>query len=95
MKEAKVDSGVIGRPAKPRPAANEGVIAGMRTWPDKTKDFLGDVRAEARRVTWPNLSQIRSTTIVVILTVFFFGVYFGILDWVFNNVVRRLLRFGS
>ena len=40
-------------------------------------------------------AQIRATTIVVIVTVFFFGVYFGILDWVFNNVVRRLLRLGS
>ena len=57
--------------------------------------FLEDVRQESKRVTWPSFMQIRATTLVVILTVFFFGVYFGILDWVFNNVIRRVLRLGS
>ncbi len=95
MKEAKLESDVLGKGSKPRPASGEGVLAGIRLWPSKTKGFLGDVRSEAKRVSWPSFIQIRATTLVVILTVFFFGVYFGILDWIFNNVVRRLLRLGS
>ncbi|MBI2817526.1 MAG: preprotein translocase subunit SecE [Acidobacteria bacterium] len=94
MKEAKLDSGVLGK-ARPRPAADEGVISGIRFWPKRAKAFLSDVRSETKRVSWPSFTQIRATTIVVIFTVFFFGVYFGILDWIFNHVVRRLLRFGS
>ncbi len=95
MKEAKLTSDVLGKPAKPRAATGEGAIAGLRSWPTKTRSFLDEVRSETKRVTWPTFTQIRATTVVVILTVFFFGVYFGILDWIFNNVVRRLLRLGS
>ena len=93
MKEAKLESEVVAKASKPRAAA--GGLAGIGLWPSRTRSFLGDVRSEAKRVTWPSLTQIRATTIVVILTVFFFGIYFGILDWFFNNVIRRLLRLGS
>ncbi len=34
-----------------------------------------------RLVTWPSREQVRSTTVVVIATVFFFGVYFGVVDY--------------
>ena len=95
MKEAKLEGDVLAKGPKPRPATGDGVLAGIRLWPARTKSFLGEVRSEAKRVTWPTFTQIRATTLVVILTVFFFGIYFGILDWVFNNVVRRLLRLGS
>ena len=93
MKEAKLESEVVAKASKPRAAA--GALSGIRLWPSRSRSFLEEVRSEAKRVTWPNWMQIRSTTLVVILTVFFFGIYFGILDWVFNNVVRRLLRLGS
>jgi preprotein translocase SecE subunit len=33
-------------------------------------------------VTWPSRQQVRSTTVVVIVTVFFFGVYFGVVDYI-------------
>ena len=93
MKEAKLESEVVAKAGKPRAAA--GVLSGIRLWPSQTRSFLEEVRSEAKRVTWPSFLQIRATTLVVILTVFFFGIYFGILDWLFNNVVRRLLRLGS
>ena len=95
MKEAKLEGEILGKGSKPRSAAVGAALSGAGSWPGRVKSFLQDVRAETKRVSWPNLIQIRATTIVVLLTVFFFGVYFGILDWVFNNVVRRVLRFGS
>jgi preprotein translocase subunit SecE len=95
MGEAKLESEVTGKTAKPRMAAAGNALAGIGSWSGRTKTFLSEVRTETKRVTWPNLNQVWSTTIVVLITVFFFGVYFGILDWVFNNVVRRLLRIGS
>jgi preprotein translocase subunit SecE len=95
MGEAKLESEVTGKTAKPRMAVAGNALAGIGSWPSRTKAFLTEVRTETRRVTWPNLNQVWATTIVVLITVFFFGVYFGILDWVFNNVVRRLLRIGS
>jgi preprotein translocase subunit SecE len=83
------------QPERRKPSSGAGWMGALGAWPAQTRGFLEEVRSEAKRVTWPSFTQIRATTIVVILTVFFFGVYFGILDWVFNNVIRRLLRLGS
>ncbi len=91
MKDAKVESRPVGRAGKASDAG--GTLASIRSFPGQTKVFLGDVRSELRRVTWPSRKQIRATTLVVIVTVFFFGVYFGILDWIFSAAVSRLFRF--
>jgi preprotein translocase subunit SecE len=94
MKEAKVEPRVAGRESKAGAAAGSW-LSNVRTWPKQTKTFLSDVRAETRRVTWPTRSMIRATTIVVIVTVFFFGLYFAVLDYIFSEAVGRLLRWGG
>ena len=70
-------------------------LAKVGSWPKRTKAFLEDVRAETRRVTWPSFGQIQATTIVVIITVFFFGAYFGILDWIYTRAIGWILRWGQ
>ena len=67
-------------------------LSKVGSWPKRTKAFLEDVRAETKRVTWPSMHQIRATTIVVIVTVFLFGAYFGILDWFFTRAVGWILQ---
>ena len=94
MKEARAEARVAGREGKAS-AAVGGWLATVRSLPKQTTTFLGEVRAETRRVNWPTTKQIRATTVVVILTVFFFGVYFGVLDWIFTAAVGRLLRWGG
>src|SRR5258708_3135049 len=42
--------------------------------------FLHDVRMEKRQVTWPTRDEVRSTTAVVIITVFFFGLFLYFVD---------------
>ncbi len=91
MKEANVESRPVGRTGKASDAG--GALASIRSFPGQTKVFLGDVRSELRRVTWPSQQQIQATTVVVILTVFFFGVYFWILDGIVSAAVSRLFRF--
>ena len=68
---------------------------GIGEWPGKTRSFLEDVRAETRRVTWPNFQQVRSTTIVVLVTVAFFGAYLGLLDIAFTRAVSWILALGK
>jgi preprotein translocase subunit SecE len=46
-----------------------------------TREFLHDVRVEMKQVTWPSREDVVSTTGVVIATVFFFGVFLGVVDW--------------
>jgi preprotein translocase subunit SecE len=58
-------------------------------------EFFGEVRGEMRRVTWPTRREVYATTIVVILTASFFGLYLFGVDIVLSNVVQAIFnRFG-
>ena len=59
------------------------------TWIDNTREYFTDIRAEMRRVTWPNRKQVESTTVVVILSVFLFAAYFAVLDKILQETVQR------
>ena len=60
-----------------------------QSWVENTRAYLGDIRSEMRRVTWPSRKQVESTTLVVILSVFFFAAYFKIVDEVLQVTVVR------
>jgi len=53
--------------------------------------FLSDVRAEMRKVVAPSRKEVEVTTGVVIVTVFLFGVFFFVVDWIFRVGVNALL----
>lgn len=44
------------------------------------RTFLTAVRTEVGKVTWPTRNEVRGTTIIVLITVFFFGFYLYGLD---------------
>ena len=44
-------------------------------WWGRSRRFLSEVRNEMGRVTWPSRKEVYATTVVVILTSIFFGVY--------------------
>ena len=54
--------------------------------------FLSEVRNELKRVTWPTQKEVYATTVVVILTSVFFGIYLFLIDSVFFNGVQWVLR---
>jgi preprotein translocase subunit SecE len=56
----------------------------------RSRDFLRDVRAEMRKVVTPSASDVRSTTIVVIISVFAFAGFFYVVDAVLGNAVKYL-----
>jgi preprotein translocase subunit SecE len=60
-------------------------------WHELTR-FLSDVRAEMRKVVAPSRKEVEVTTGVVIITVFLFGLFFFVTDWVFNISVHALLQ---
>ena len=64
-----------------------------RSWIDRTKGFLSDVRGEMKKVSYPNTKEVRATTVVVIITVFIFGLYFYVIDSVIQFGLDRLLKF--
>jgi preprotein translocase SecE subunit len=58
----------------------------LGAYPKRLRSFLHDVRVEMRQVNWPSRLDVWSTTIVVTVTVAFFGVYFWITDLVFSHL---------
>jgi len=67
----------------------------MKQWPTATKNYIDELRNEMKRVTWPNPKQVRSTTAVVILTVFAFAAYFAVVDWGIHNTITRFYEVMS
>ena len=78
---------------KPAPVrATEGV----RGWWDGSRNFLVEVRNETRRVTWPSRKEVYATTVVVILTSAFFGIYLWAMDIGLSFLVNWIYRrFGA
>ncbi len=56
----------------------------------RIKPFFTEVSAELKKVTWPGRLEVRSTTVVVIISVFFFGFYLFGVDIVFARLVTFL-----
>lgn len=71
----------------PEPVSQDG--AG---WWGSARLFLSDARNEMRRVTWPGRREVYATTVVVILTSAFFGLYLWGLDLIFNWAVSWVFR---
>jgi len=72
-----------------------------KRFPATLFDFLHDVRAEMRRVSWPTLKHVQNTTIITIVAVIFFAVYLFLvdqglsrliigLDWLIEKLARFL-----
>ena len=47
---------------------------------------------EIRQVTWPTLDDVKATTVVVILTVFFFGFFLYVVDLGVGKAVQKVLE---
>ena len=58
----------------------------------RASEFLKDVRSEMRKVVTPAWPEVRSTTIVVLVTVFAFAAFFYVVDSVLDRALRVLLH---
>lgn len=75
------------RPDAPSKATN---------WFGRAGEFITEVRNEMKRVTWPSQREVYATTLVVILTSVFFGLYLWSVDLLLERgVVWVFTRFGS
>jgi preprotein translocase subunit SecE len=56
----------------------------------RSRDFLTDVRSEMKKVVTPSRSEVQSTTIVVIVSVFAFAGFFYVVDAVLGQMQQHL-----
>jgi len=57
----------------------------------KVFQFLKEVRAESRRVTWASRREIMAATAVVLIVVFLSALYLGIVDLILSALIRVVL----
>ena len=69
-----------------------GVIGWVPRKIAEARSFLGEVRNELKKVTWPARKEVYSTTLVVIATTIFFGFYLWGLDLVFSRILSLVLK---
>jgi preprotein translocase subunit SecE len=68
----------------------------IKGWASSAKQFYLDVRSEMKKVTWPARQEVVGTTIVVVVAVFFFGFYLGLVDYLLDLGLRWVLtRFAG
>jgi preprotein translocase subunit SecE len=78
--------------AKPTSVRTSDEASGIRAWWGNGRSFVAEVRNETRRVTWPTRTEVYATTLVVILTSAFFGLYLWGLDLAFDRIVNWIFR---
>jgi len=65
-------------------------------WWNRSRTFLTEVRNELKRVTWPSQKEVYATTIMVIVTSIFFGVFLWVVDLALTAAVGWIFhRFGA
>ncbi|MFZ3218118.1 MAG: preprotein translocase subunit SecE [Candidatus Acidiferrales bacterium] len=70
-------------------------VGKLATYPKRFRAFLHEVRVEMRLVNWPSRANVVSTTIVVTLTVTFFGIYFFFTDSIFGKLISWLIAYAK
>ena len=91
----------FGEGVEGRVARRERGGSGSHSGPPRLVQFLHDVRAEMKRVSWPTFKHVQNTTIITLIAVIFFAVYlFAVdqalsrlilgLDWAIEKVARFL-----
>ena len=87
-------------PSESRVARRERGHSGQQSAFARMVQFLRDVRAEMRRVSWPTFTNVKNTTIITLIAVVFFAVYLWAVDQGMSRLVvgidcliERIARF--
>ena len=85
--------GALVRGEKASAVPAEGMKGQVDGWMSSASRYLKAVRAEMKRITWPNRDQLRAYTIVVLLTLIFVTFFLWVCDvgftWLFHKLVGQ------
>jgi preprotein translocase subunit SecE len=65
---------------------------GVAGYYEKVKDYIDDLKAEMRRVSWPSRTQVQATTGVVIAAIFLFAAYFAVVDLLLGRAINQIFQ---
>ena len=58
-----------------------------------SRQFYVDVRGEMKKVSWPSRDEVFGTTVIVVASVFFFGLYLGLVDGILGKGFQKILEY--
>ncbi len=56
------------------------------------RNFLGDVKAELKKVTWPSRKETISTAWVVIIIILLISLYLGMCDLILGKLLKAVIH---
>jgi preprotein translocase subunit SecE len=65
----------------------------IKGWYQSSRQFYQDVRSEMKKVSWPSRDEVFGTTVIVVASVFFFGIYLGLIDAVLAQGFKKVLDY--
>jgi preprotein translocase subunit SecE len=71
----------------------KAAATGPVSWLPRFRAYVEELKHEMRLVTWPTRDQVRSTTVVVLVTVFAFAVFFGVVDFILAKGQTELYQY--
>jgi preprotein translocase subunit SecE len=81
----------FGEGAEGRSARRERGLSSPRTGPfGRLSQFIKDVRSELKRVSWPNLKEVKNTTLITLVAVIFFAAYLFLIDQALARTLNGL-----
>ena len=69
----------------------EVMAADVKGIVNKIGQFLREVKAELKKITWPASKETVASTVVVIVIVLVACVYLGIVDMILSRLIRFIL----
>lgn len=57
----------------------------------KPLQFLGEVKREVKKVTWPTMTETRMTTIMVVVMVIISSLFLFTVDQIVNSLIKMIL----
>ena len=67
----------------------------LGSYPKRIQNYVHEVRVEMKQVNWPSRSDVISTTVVVVVTVAFFAVFFALTDTILTRAANWLFHLAS
>jgi preprotein translocase subunit SecE len=75
-----ISSAREGTAAMPEDQNRQSLASKPLGWVATVRQFWRDIALEMKKVSWPTLNEVRNTTIITIVVVFFFAAYLKVAD---------------
>jgi preprotein translocase subunit SecE len=63
----------------------------IKSWIEKTKQFLREVKVELKKVAWPAKKETVASTSIVLIIVVIISFYLGFVDFGLSRIVKIIL----